>query len=48
MCHLWLKLLGRCDWIHHFVLRSEAELDEEFRGWMREAYDVGRQADLTR
>jgi hypothetical protein len=60
VCHLWLKrridshrftkveLLGRSDWIHHFVLRSEDELDDEFRGWMREAYDVGRQTHLAR
>lgn len=60
VCHLWLKrriesprftkveLLGRSDWIHHFVLRSEAELDDELRGWMREAYDVGKQAHLAR
>jgi Domain of unknown function (DUF5655) len=60
VCHLWLKrriesprfmkveLLERSDWIHHFVLRSEAELDDELRGWMREANDVGRQAHLAR
>ena len=58
VCHLWLKrrvesprftkveLLGRSDWVHHFVLRSEADLDEELRAWMREAYDVGRQTHL--
>lgn len=60
VCHIWLKrriesprftkveLVGRTDWIHHFVLRSEAELDSELRGWMGEAYDVGRQAHLRR
>ena len=37
-----------CDWVHHFVLRSEADLDEELRDWMREAYDVGRQTHLAR
>lgn len=59
-CHVWLKrraesprftkveLLGRSDWVHHFVLRSEEELDDELRGWMREAYDVGRQTHLAR
>jgi hypothetical protein len=58
VCHLWLKrrvesprftkveLLGRSDWVHHLVLRSEADLDEELRAWMREAYDVGRQTHL--
>jgi hypothetical protein len=60
VCHVWLKrriesprftkveLLGRTDWVHHFVLASEAELDEELRSWMREAYDVGRQTHLER
>lgn len=59
-CHMWLKrrvesprfpkveLLGRSDWVHYFVLRSEEELDEELRGWMREAYDVGLQTHLAR
>jgi len=58
VCHVWLKrrvesprftkieLLGRTDWVHHFVLRSEADLDDELRSWMREAYDVGRQTHL--
>jgi hypothetical protein len=60
VCHMWLKrrvesprftkveLLGRSDWVHHIVLRSEAELDEELRALMREAYDVGRQTHLRR
>jgi hypothetical protein len=59
-CHIWLKrriesprftkveLVGRTDWIHHFVLRSEEELDDELRGWLREAYEVGRQTHLAR
>lgn len=58
-CHLWLKRpvesprfakveqLGRSDWIHHFVLRDERDLDEELEGWVREAYDVGRQTHVT-
>ena len=28
-------------WVHHFVLSSEDELDEEFAGWLGEAYEVG-------
>ena len=59
VCHVWLKrrvesprftkveLLGRTDWVHHFVFRSEDELDDEVRSWIREAYDVGRQTHLT-
>jgi hypothetical protein len=48
VCHVWLKrridsprftkveFVGRAEWIHHFVLRSEEELDDELRGWMRD------------
>jgi hypothetical protein len=28
-------------WVHHFVLSSEDDLDDEFAGWMGEAYQVG-------
>jgi hypothetical protein len=28
-------------WVHHFVLTSEDELDDEFAGWLSEAYEVG-------
>jgi hypothetical protein len=59
VCAFWLKrkvdsprfskreLLGRSDWVYQFVLRDEAELDDEVRAWLREAYDVGRQTHLT-
>ena len=59
VCSFWLKrrvdstrfskreLLGRSDWVYRFVLRDEDELDDEVRGWIREAYEVGRQAHLT-
>lgn len=58
VCSFWLKrlvdsprfskreLLGRSDWVYHFVLRDEDELDDEVRSWIREAYEVGRQAHL--
>ncbi|MCA1583067.1 MAG: DUF5655 domain-containing protein [Acidobacteria bacterium] len=29
--------------VHHFCLERPDELDEEFQGWIREAYAVGRQ-----
>jgi hypothetical protein len=32
--------------VHHFELRSTAELDEEFSGFLREAYRVGQQLHL--
>jgi len=35
--------LGRSDWIHHFHLRVPGDLDDEVRGWLAEAYRVGRQ-----
>ena len=59
VCGFWLKrpissprstkveLLGRSDWVYQFVLRSEDELDDEVRGWIREAYEVGRQTHLS-
>ena len=60
VCGFWLKrrvessrfskveLIGKQDWVYRFVLRDETELDDEVRGWIREAYDVGRQTHLTR
>jgi hypothetical protein len=32
--------------VHHFRLRSPAEVDREFRAWLREAYAVGAQEHL--
>ena len=60
VCSFWLKreigsprftkveLLGRRDWVYQFVLREEVELDDEVRGWMEKAYEVGRQSHLVR
>lgn len=53
--HVWLKhrldsprldkveQLGPRDWVLHFHLRSIDDIDDEVRGWLREAYLVGRQ-----
>lgn len=35
--------LGRSDWIYETSVVSASELDDELRGWLREAYFVGRQ-----
>lgn len=60
VCGFWLKRqissprfskvehVGKRDWVYQFVLRDEGELDDEVRGWIREAYDVGLQTHLTR
>jgi uncharacterized protein DUF5655 len=60
VCGFWLKRqissprfskvehLGKRDWVYQFVLRDVDELDDEVRGWIREAYDVGRQTHLAR
>lgn len=32
--------------VHHFRIRSVAELDDEVAGWLEEAYRVGEQAHL--
>jgi Domain of unknown function (DUF5655) len=34
--------------LHAFRLAFPEEVDDEFRGWLREAYDVGRQRHLRR
>jgi hypothetical protein len=34
--------------VHHFRLASPAEVDEDFRAWLREAYAVGAQEHLRR
>lgn len=28
-------------WVHHFTLRTVAEIDADFAGWIRESYRVG-------
>ena len=28
-------------WVHHFVIRDEADLDDEFRAWLRESAELG-------
>jgi hypothetical protein len=34
--------------VHHFRIRSLAELDQEVQAWLREAYEVGQQRHLQR
>jgi hypothetical protein len=34
---------GRNDWVYTLPIRSPAELDEQVRSWLAEAYLVGRQ-----
>ncbi len=34
--------------VHEFRMTKEAEVDDEVRGWLREAYAVGQQKHLTR
>jgi hypothetical protein len=33
--------------VHHFRVTTPEQLDEEFAGWLREAYAVGQGAHLT-
>lgn len=54
VCHLWLKekvesskffrieKLPPNDYIHHFEITDESFIDDEFRRYMKMAYDVGR------
>ena len=32
--------------VHHFRLRDPAEIDDEVRAWLREAYAVGEQKHI--
>jgi hypothetical protein len=32
--------------VHHYRIREQVELDDEFAGWVREAYAVGQGAHL--
>jgi hypothetical protein len=34
--------------VHHFRLTSAADVDDDFRAWLREAYAVGEQRHLRR
>jgi Domain of unknown function (DUF5655) len=34
--------------VHHFRITSPDEMDDEFAAWVREAYEVGAGAHLTR
>jgi hypothetical protein len=56
VCGFWLKrridsprflrveLIPPRDWVYQFKLRDAAELDDEVRSWIEEAYQVGMQA----
>lgn len=38
---------SRC-YVHHFRIESLSDLDEEVKGWLQEAYQVGTQEHLAR
>ncbi len=35
-------------YVHHFRIEALSELDDEVRGWLQEAYQVGTQKHLTK
>jgi hypothetical protein len=41
------KMTSKC-YVHHFVIASLNELDDEVALWLREAYEVGTQKHLTK
>ncbi len=41
-----IEKVGPRSYVHHFTIRTVAELDETVRAWLREAYDVGEQRHL--
>ena len=40
------KMSPKC-YVHHFSVESVAEMDDEVRAWLREAYEVGTQKHLV-
>jgi hypothetical protein len=38
-----VELIPPNNWVYRLPLRSTDELDEELRGWLAEAYEVGQQ-----
>jgi Domain of unknown function (DUF5655) len=58
--HLWLKervtspkfykieYLGHDNYIHRFRIREEGEIDDEFRSFMRMAYEIGQRKHLDK
>jgi hypothetical protein len=40
-------MTSKC-YVHHFIIRSLSDLDEEVETWLREAYQVGTQEHLLR
>jgi uncharacterized protein DUF5655 len=43
-----IEELGPRTYVHHFRITRPAELDDDLRDWLREAYAVGEQRHLTR
>jgi hypothetical protein len=41
-----IERLSVRSYVHHFRIKGEEEIDEEVRGWLKEAYRVGRQEHL--
>jgi hypothetical protein len=39
---------GRNLFVHHYVLTSASDLDDEFKSWLKEAYAIGCGAHLIR
>jgi hypothetical protein len=35
-------------WTHHVIIEDEADLDEDLRGWLTEAYDFSRSRKPTK
>jgi hypothetical protein len=45
---LRIESLSRGNHVHHFWITSPEQLDDDLRGWLQEAYRVGKQEHLGR
>ena len=43
-----IDTISRRNHVHHFRLLTSADIDDDFRAWLREAYAVGAQEHLRR
>ena len=43
-----IEMMYRKCYVHHFVIRTLSELDEEVKSWLKEAYKVGTQKHLMK
>lgn len=43
-----VERLGHNDFIHHFRIRDESDIDDEFRSYMKMAYEIGERKHIAK